>query len=409
MKNKIKIAVAGTGYVGMSLATLLAQHNDVVAVDVVPERVDMINSGESPIADTEIESFLKSGRLNLTATLDAKEAYRNALFVVIAVPTNYNPATDYFDTHHIEEVVDLVLSVNPNATMVIKSTIPIGYTNLLRVQYESRLGRKPRIIFAPEFLREGRALRDNLYPSRIIVGYDHDDADLLREDAIVFANLVRGGAIDKEVPILFMGTTEAEAVKLFANSYLAMRVAFFNELDTYAEVEGLDAKAVIDGVCYDPRIGTGYNNPSFGYGGYCFPKDTKQLLANYEHIPQSLIGAIVDSNATRKEHVADSISLRTIDMGDTIGFYRLAMKSGSDNFRESAVWDIMDILHNRGYQIVIYEPTIVSYDGYYKGYELNNNLSDFKTSCDLIVTNRFASELADVAGKVYTRDIYNNN
>lgn len=406
--NKVKIAVAGTGYVGMSLATLLAQNNEVVAVDILPKKVDMINRGESPIADKEIEFMLSSGKLHLKATLDAKSAYKDALFVVIAVPTNYDPDKNYFDTRHIEEVVDLVLSVNTSATMVIKSTIPIGYTVKLREQYKQKHGFKPRIIFAPEFLREGRALLDNFFPSRIIVGYDREDKSL-REDALVFANLVAGGAKKKDIPILTMGTKEAEAVKLFANSYLAMRVAFFNELDTYAEAEGLNAGSVISGVSLDPRIGDGYNNPSFGYGGYCFPKDTKQLRANFEHIPQALVGAIVESNSKRKSFIAQRVAeMAGPAHSATIGVYRLAMKSGSDNFRESAVISILRQLRGWGYKIIIYEPSVEKNE-VLDGYPVVNDIAAFKAISTVIVANRVNKELADVAHKVYTRDIYNNN
>ena len=414
MKNKIKIAVAGTGYVGMSLAALLAQHNSVTAVDVVAEKVDMINRGLSPIADREIEKALASGKLDLKATLNAEEAYKDALFVVIAVPTNYDEKTGYFDTHHIEDVVNLVLSVNPRATMVIKSTIPIGYTAKLRMQLEKLLGRKPRIIFAPEFLREGRALLDNLYPSRIIVGYDRNDASLA-EDAVVYGNLVRQAAMVDDVPMRFMGTTEAEAVKLFANSYLAMRVAYFNELDSYAEVFGLNAQDIIEGVCLDGRIGEGYNNPSFGYGGYCFPKDTKQLRANFYGVEESLVSAIVESNAKRKSHIADMIANHLVRIGKedgVIGFYRLAMKSGSDNARESAVWDIMRKLYGRGYRIVVYEPSCGNSSVLTYGtdtYLLEDDFERFKDRCALIVANRMDGELESVAEKVYTRDIYRNN
>jgi len=411
MLNKIKIAVAGTGYVGMSLAALLARHNSVVAVDVVAEKVDMINRGLSPIADKEIEEFLAKGLLDLRATLDAKEAYRDARFVVIAVPTNYDEKTGYFDTHHIEDVARLVLSVNTEATMVIKSTIPIGYTASLRVQLSKSLGITPRIIFAPEFLREGHALWDNLFPSRIIVGYDHVDARL-EEDAKLYASLVKEGSYATgSVPVLMMSTTEAEAVKLFANSYLAMRVAFFNELDSFAELHDLSAGNIIEGVCYDSRIGQGYNNPSFGYGGYCFPKDTKQLRADFAKTtsPQELIKAIVNSNVKRKQFIAERIMAAAGTDKCVIGFYRLAMKSGSDNFRESAVWDIMDMLYHRGYKIVIYEPSLNIYGDTYRDYELQSNLELFKKECRVIVANRMSRELESVGDKVYTRDVFNNN
>lgn len=408
MNNKIKIAVAGTGYVGMSLATLLAQHNSVVAVDVVPEKVDMINLGKSPIKDDKIAEFLASGRLDLKATTDAKSAYRDARYVIIAVPTNYDERTGYFDTGHIEDVVRLVLSVNREATMVIKSTIPIGYTKKLRMRVKKEVGFMPNIIFSPEFLREGRALWDNLYPSRIIVGYDHTDARL-GEDAIVYANLVLNGAMSIGVPILTMGTDEAEAVKLFANSYLAMRVAFFNELDSFAEVNGMNTKDIIDGVCLDPRIGTGYNNPSFGYGGYCFPKDTKQLRADFDLVPEVIVSAIVESNDRRKKFIVHRVCQKLKGEPGIVGIFRLAMKSGSDNFRESAVWDIMKELQGYGHRIVIYEPALEAYDGTFHGYEVLNNLEAFKSECDLIISNRMDAELESVKDKVYTRDIYNNN
>lgn len=405
-----KIAIAGTGYVGMSMAALLAQYNRVTAVDVRQDRVDMINHGTPTIKDEEAEALMSRGELNLTATTDAESAYADAEFVVIAVPTNYDTETGRFDTHHIEDVVGQVLSVNREAVMVIKSTIPIGYTESLRDRYERKGKVKPRVIFSPEFLREGSALRDNLYPSRIIVGYDKSDA-ILAAAATRFANLLYDAAVKQDVPVYLMGSAEAEAVKLFANTYLALRVSFFNELDTFAELNGLDTMSVIEGVSADPRIGAGYNNPSFGYGGYCFPKDTKQLLADFysSGTPQSTIRAAVDANTKRKEHIVDMVNARLGDMpGGTVGIYRLAMKSGSDNFRESAVWEIMASLRRLGHDVLVYEQSVknrLEIDGY----ELVQSLADFKERADVIIANRMSDEIRDVGYKVYTRDVYNNN
>lgn len=403
-----RIAVAGTGYVGMSIATLLAQHNHVVAVDVRQDRVDMINLGMPTIKDDDIAELMAGGELDLSATLDGTKAYKDAEFVVIAVPTNYDPVRGFFDTKHIEDVVQLVLSVNPEATMVIKSTIPIGYTERLRDSYFRMRAFRPRIIFSPEFLREGQALHDNLYPSRIIVGYDKADKTL-ESAATEFANLLFDAARTDDAPVYLMGSTEAEAVKLFANTYLALRVSYFNELDTFAELNGLNSKDIIDGVSADKRIGAGYNNPSFGYGGYCFPKDTKQLLADFYSCaaPQSTIRAAVDSNTKRKEHIVDMIQTKFNGFG-TVGIYRLAMKSGSDNFRESAVWDIMAALRRFGHNVIVYEPTAndrLEIDGY----RLVSNLADFKERCDVIIANRLDDEIRDVSYMVYTRDVYNNN
>lgn len=405
----MKIAVAGTGYVGMSAAVLLAQYNRVVAVDVRQDRVDMINLGMPTIKDDYASELLGRGELSLTATTDGASAYADAEFVVIAVPTNYDPKRGYFDTSHIEDVVRLVLSVNPEAVMVIKSTIPIGYTERLRAMYESAGKRKPRIIFSPEFLREGSAIHDNLYPSRIIVGYDKSDAGLAKS-AAEFANLLFDGAWSEDAPVLLMGSTEAEAVKLFANTYLALRVSYFNELDTFAEINGLDSRSIIDGVSADPRIRDGYNNPSFGYGGYCFPKDTRQLLADFyaSGTPQSTIRAAIDANTKRKEHIVDMVNARLGDLpGGTVGIYRLAMKSGSDNFRESAVWDIMDSL-SRFHSVIVYEPSVTDRLEI-NGYELVSSLPDFKKRSSVIVANRLSEELRDVEQIVYTRDLYNNN